>query len=169
MRSALGMRALGLSLGWLQQMRSSAPMVRRRRVFYSKRPSPLSLVTTTPLPPIKRPRILFRSRQNSKVRPGDFRPVRYQSAPSSRISRPSPSKASPTQRQSAPRLRLTNPANGIGSQLTAGPYLETAANLWELLDRVLSLFSERAWKSLNNQADFDSTIRTCDPSCFSQD
>jgi len=56
-----------------------------------------------------------------------------------------------------------------GFMRTAGPYLETAANLWELLDRVLSLFSERAWKSLNNQADFDSTIRTCDPSCFSQD
>src|ERR1700730_4381270 len=32
MGSALGMRALGLSLGWLQQMQSSAPMVRRRHV-----------------------------------------------------------------------------------------------------------------------------------------
>jgi hypothetical protein len=40
--------------------------------FLFKTPSPLSL-TTTPLPtPIKRPRILFRSRQNPKVRPGDF-------------------------------------------------------------------------------------------------
>jgi hypothetical protein len=40
--------------------------------FLLKRPSPLSLVTTTPLMPTTRPRILFRSRQNSKVRPGDL-------------------------------------------------------------------------------------------------
>jgi hypothetical protein len=46
--------------------------------------------------------------------------------------------------------------------------LETAANLLELLERVLSFFSKRALKSSNDQADFDSAIRRFDPSRPSQ-
>ena len=48
--------------------------------------------------------------------------------------------------------------NSAGLFLLRGllPYLETAANLLELLERLFSLFSKRAFKSLNNQADFDS-------------
>jgi hypothetical protein len=47
-------------------------------------------------------------------------------------------------------------------------HLETAANLLELLERLFSLFSKCALKSLNDQADFDSAIRRFDPSRPSQ-
>jgi hypothetical protein len=47
-------------------------------------------------------------------------------------------------------------------------HLETAANLLELLERLFSLFSKCALKSLNNQTDFDSAIRRFDPSRPSQ-
>jgi hypothetical protein len=49
------------------------------------------------------------------------------------------------------------------------PYLETSANLLELLERLFRLFSKHALKSLNNQTDFDSAIRRFDPSRPSQD
>ena len=48
------------------------------------------------------------------------------------------------------------------------PYLETAAKLLKLLERVLAVFSKCALKLLNNQADFDSAIRRFDPSRPSQ-
>jgi hypothetical protein len=55
---------------------------------------------------------------------------------------------------------------GAGEQIArADPYLETAANLLELLERVFRLFSKRALKSLNNQADFDSSIRRYEIAC----
>jgi hypothetical protein len=47
-------------------------------------------------------------------------------------------------------------------------HLEAAANLLELLERVLTIFSKRALKSLNSRADFDSAIRRFDPSRPSQ-
>jgi hypothetical protein len=47
-------------------------------------------------------------------------------------------------------------------------HLETAANLLKLLERVSTIFSKCALKSLDNQADFDSAIRRFDPSRPSQ-
>jgi hypothetical protein len=46
--------------------------------------------------------------------------------------------------------------------------LETAANLLELLERILTIFSKCALKSLYNQTGFDSAIRRFDPSRPSQ-
>jgi hypothetical protein len=46
--------------------------------------------------------------------------------------------------------------------------LETADKLLKLLERVLTVFSKRALKLLDNQADFDSAIRRFDPSRPSQ-
>jgi hypothetical protein len=47
-------------------------------------------------------------------------------------------------------------------------HLETADKLLKLLERVLTAFSKRALKLLDNQADFDSAIRRFDPSRPSQ-
>jgi hypothetical protein len=47
-------------------------------------------------------------------------------------------------------------------------HLETAAKLLSSLKAILAIFSKRALKSLNNQADFDSAIRRFDPSRPSQ-
>ena len=65
------------------------------------------------------------------------------------------------------KITLNEPYERIGSQPKAGPYLQTAAKLLELLERVFG-FSKCAFKVLNNQADFDSAIRRFDPSRPSQ-
>ena len=48
-------------------------------------------------------------------------------------------------------------------------HLETAAKLLKLLERISPIFSKYALKLLNNQADFDSAMRTPDPPGRGQD
>jgi hypothetical protein len=68
-----------------------------------------------------------------------------------------------------PRLLSTSeqlpPTN---SRVAGASHLETAAKLLSSLKAILAIFSKRALKSLNNQADFDSAIRRFDPSRPSQ-